>query len=195
MGPFLEAALSSTPGASVLFICDPDDEPEKEAIERLGGEFITFAGNYAEKIRAGVQASTEPLLFLAADDLEPQIGWFEAARAKLGGAVHVVGINDMIERPRRPEHATHFLITRSYARLPTIDGGQGPMHEGYFHWCCDDELIGTAIKRGVYAYASDARVRHLHPMAGGTDDSTYEAGRAHAREDLRLFRARRTLWT
>jgi hypothetical protein len=197
--PFLDAVEGSIPAARVLFLADPHDRPEHEAIEReLGREGLRVeldlaGGNYAGKINRGVAVATEPLLFAAADDLEPQPGWFGAAKAAMTGAVGVVGVNDLIERQR--DHATHFLLSRAYAERPSIDGTPGPFFEGYFHWQCDDELIATAKQRGAYAYAPDAHVLHLHPMAGrAPDDATYQRGRARQRQDRKLFMQRSALW-
>lgn len=203
--PLLESIAATVPeGTRVVFVCDPDDYPEQRAIHAslhddaygpLAVQVATCDGGYAKKANAAVRATDEPLVMLAADDLDFQEGWFDAALDKLGGGVEAVGLNDLIDRPTRPQHATHFLLTRRYAEQPTIDGQPGPLFEGYTGWFCDDELIGTATRRGVYAYAEDAHVEHLHHIAGKAfDDDTYRKGRAHAREDRRLFRQRIDLW-
>lgn len=197
--PLLDAVEATTPGSRVLFLTDPHDRPEHEAIEReLGRESLQVevdlgGGNYAAKVNRGVALTTESLLFTGADDLEPQDGWFEVAAAAMSDGVCVVGVNDLIDRDR--DHATHFLLHRAYAELPLIDGTPGPFFEGYSHWNCDDELIATAKHRGVYVYAADAHVRHLHPMSGlASDDATYQRGRRHRRQDRRLFIERSALW-
>jgi hypothetical protein len=201
VGPTIGGFTATVPGCRILFIPDPDDLAERQAIEGLGAEQLPVAGNYARKIRAGVEETGEPLIFTGADDLAPHAGWFEAAKGWLGtptlegGHVQVVGVNDLIPRPHRPQHATHFLMAREYAEQPTIDGGPGPFHEGYHHWYCDDELIATATKRGVYAYGGDVPVVHLHHMAGrAPDDDTYRQGRENWRIDRRHFLKRSHLW-
>jgi hypothetical protein len=195
----LDAIEASTPGARVLFLSDAYDRPEHEAIERELGrgdlrvEVNLGGGSYAAKVNAGVSLTTEPFIFAAADDLEPEPGWFEAAKSAMVHGIGVVGVNDLIERQR--EHATHFLISRAYAQQSAVDGSRGPFFEGYHHWYCDDELLATAKHRGAYAYASEAKVRHLHPMAGNApDDATYQRGRARRREDRKLFAQRGALW-
>lgn len=185
--------FSATAPASVLFIADPDDVAVIAALEEAEAKFVTPGGNYATKIRAGVLATSEPFIFTAADDLEGLDGWFDAAVAAITDVVQVVGVNDLIERER--EHATHFLMTRGYAEQDCIDGTPGPFFAGYHHWYCDDELIGTAEHRGAYAYCPQAKVLHLHPMAGkAKDDSTYELGRRQWRRDRKLFRRRQHRW-
>lgn len=202
VAPLLETIAATTPQARVLFLADPEDQAECAAIRRarrsssVQVDAIACGGGYAEKINQGARQAKSPLLFLGADDLEPLDGWFEAAIAHMADDVEVVGINDLIDRPGRPQHATHFLVTRPYALQPTADGGRGPLHEGYKHWGCDDELIGTASKRGAYVYGEDVLVRHLHPMMGlAPDDDVYRKGRSHARHDLRLLRRRSRLWS
>lgn len=195
--PVLESIAATAPGARVLFIPDPDDEPELAALEAAGAETLELAGGYAAKINAGVEATSEPLIFLGADDLDWQDGWLEAAMQPLGGPHHVVGVNDLIpRRPARRRHATHFLITRAYAQRPCADGTPGPMSTVYHHSFVDDELIATAKHRKAYVYAPEARVRHLHPMAHtAPDDETYQRGRERFRLDRTLFYQRQHLWT
>jgi len=187
-------AFTETAPARVLFVADPGDTEELRALRRAGADFIAPGGNYATKIAAAIDATGEPYVFTAADDLEPLAGWFEAALAAMQPTgIEVVGVNDLIHRRR--QHATHFLLTRAYAARPTIDGRIGPFFAGYWHWFCDDELIATASFRGAYAYAADAHVRHLHPSAGlANDDETYRRGRLRWRRDRRLFHKRRHFW-
>jgi hypothetical protein len=193
--PLLDSVKATVPDARVVFIADPDDEPEIRAIRAAGlTGYYCVKGNYADKINTAVGLTAEPFLFLGADDLEFQPGWYEAARRKMSNRIHVVGVNDLLHR-RRPDHATHFLVTREYASLPTIDGQPGPLHAGYGHNFCDDELIGTARARFTYAYCPGARVRHLHPMnQSAPDDDTYRLGRSRFRRDSKLFKKRRLLW-
>lgn len=190
--PLLHSIAAATPGdPRILFICDPDDRDEIDAVGAAGAEILIHAGNYASKINRGVVCSQEPLIFLGADDLDFRPGWLEAAKVKLDPA-QVVGVNDLI--PRQRDHQTHFLITREYAEQGCIDG-PGVLCELYAHNCVDDELMATAKRRGVYAYAPDAQVRHDHPMVGASIDSTYVKGMAPLRADRRIFRTREALWT
>lgn len=191
--PLLKSIRAATPDARVLFICDPQDVEERKAVEAAGAELIIEGGKYARKINRAVAQTSEPLLFLGADDLGFQPGWYEAAKSYLDRA-EVVGINDLIKRDR--DHTTHFLITRAYAKRPTLDDEVGPLCEKYAHNCVDDELIATAEKRGVYAYAPDAHVKHFHPMNGTADmDPVYGKGMASLRRDKQLLhRRRQRLW-
>jgi hypothetical protein len=195
--PFLRAVRESTPEPwRVLFIADPDDVAEHEAIEVAGGWMIVSSGSYSQKINRGVAETDEPLILLAADDVRPHSGWLERALEAMVNGVQVVGLEDLIPRPNRLGHATHFLMTREYAQLPCIDGSRGPLYEGYAHCRIDDELMATATKRGCYAYAPEAILEHVgHPMLpDGVDDETYRKGRANIRLDGKRFMRRAHLW-
>jgi hypothetical protein len=190
VAPVLDAFLG-TCDCEVIFIADPWDTPEIAAIEADGrGRLLIFEGNYAAKINAGVAQTDHPWVMLGADDLAPHPGWFEAAVAARAG---VVGLNDL--RPRDHDHATHFLMTRALAELPAVDGGPGPLHVGYEHNFPDRELIETAQHRGVYAYAKEAVVEHLHPLDGkAPHDATYAKGGQSFLRDRWLFVRRSHLW-
>lgn len=193
VAPLLNS-IRSTVEATTLFIADPDDEYEIEALEREDAEFVTLSAGFAAKINLGIRESAEPLIFIGADDLDFKPGWFERSRRKLLDGIQVVGVNDMLRRQR--DHATHFLVTREYAEREQIDGQPGLLHEGYSHSFVDDELIGVAKARGVYAYAPDACVQHLHYLNGKAPrDETYELGLSRFHHDRRLFRRREAQWT
>lgn len=191
----IEAATHSS--HRVLFIANPDDPDEHAAIDAAGAEMLIVDGNYAMKINAAVRHTTEPLLFLAADDLEFHPGWLEAAAALLSDTIGLVGTQDLCNgRTLRGEHATHFLAARWYAELGTIDGHPGPLCELYPHEYVDDEAVATARQRGAWAFAHDSVVEHLHPDAGKAPmDDLYRARRLRMRQGYWIFEERRRLWT
>lgn len=197
--PFLASIVASTPKARVVFVADTVDEREHQALEDAGAEWFIFAGNYAAKINEAVERTEEELLFLGADDLDFKLGWFESAWKVLGDTgAEVIGTNDLCNpRTMRGEHATHFLVRRSYAERPTQDGGRGPLCELYRHNCVDDELLATATVRGVYAFAPDSIVQHLHPMAGHPGSETHRKALSSLRADKRLWSKRQAAfgWT
>lgn len=195
--PLLHNIAAATPQPHrVVFIPDPGDHAERDAIAAAGAEQIPWPGGYAAKINQATRATSEPLLFFAADDLTFHAGWLPAATRRVNAAVHVVGVNDLIaRRTSRRKHATHFLVTRQYVDLACIDGTPGPLHDGYRHNFVDDEFIGTAEQRRAYRYAADAHVQHDHPMIGAPDDATYRKGRASWQHDQELYKRRRRLWT
>lgn len=200
VAPLLANIRSATPEPHrVLFIADVDDLDEIAALGEGGAEWITVdqPRNYAGKINAGYRATSEPLLFMGADDLNFHRDWYSRALAWMGDGIDVVGTNDICNpRVMTGAHSTHTLVKRSYVKKRgTIDEYDKVLHEGYAHEYTDDEFVQTAMKRGVYAHAFDSIVEHLHPLVKkAEDDSTYRLGRSRTRESRRLFQQRSPLW-
>lgn len=203
--PLLESFhQSEADDARLLFICSPGDTAEQDAIATAGGEYIVLEhppvrGDYARKINHGYRSTTEPLLFLGADDLHFHRRWLQRCVRRLAQpGVGVVGTNDMTNpRVINAQHSTHSLVTRSYAdEHGTIDRRGEVLHEGYWHEYVDDEFIATAKARNAFAFARDAMVEHLHPMAGkAPTDALYDQQAVRMRVGLRLYRRRQRLWT
>lgn len=202
VAPLIESLADSGADARPLFICSADDIETREAVDASGADNIVVdwpggtPGDYARKINAGYQASTEPWLFTGADDLHFHKGWLDAALWHR--PAHVIGTNDLgNERVLRGVHSTHSLVNRRYVdKFGTIDEPGKVLHEGYVHEFIDDELIGTAQFRGMYAFAFDSHVEHLHahylkaPM-----DILYAAQGERMAASRKLLNQRRRLWT
>jgi glycosyltransferase involved in cell wall biosynthesis len=195
--PTIDSVVDGCPPCRLLFICDPGDSEEIREIEKHEAEYIVVDGNYATKINEGIRQTSEPFVFLGADDLKFHPGWFDTCMAQLEGGAEVVGTNDLCnKRVLAGEHATHSLVTRSYTERGLIDGGEGLLFEGYQHEYVDDELVGTAKKRGAFALALDAIVEHLHPDVGKAPmDDLYAGQRSRMRASWPLFNERKALWT
>lgn len=197
VAPLVESfAKSDTPG-QLLFLVDLDDEREIRAIEAAGqGYRIAPRQSWPCKINYGYRATSEPWLLCAADDVNFHSGWFQATKPLRDSGYSVIGTNDL-GNPRvlRGEHSTHTLVRRSYAdEFGTLDGPAAIVHEGYRHWCVDDELVATAKARGALAFCREAIVEHRHPYWGAAKwDDTYALGESRAREDLALWAERRKL--
>lgn len=197
--PTVEGFAATVPAATVYFIPDEDDYEEIAAIEDAGGT-ILYQGpggdereSYSVKMNNGVRLTEEPLIYFGADDLAPQPGWFEAALAKLEGDIQVVATNDLIDYLNSP-YSPHYIVTREYALQPTIDGERGPFWEGYGHYA-DMEFTATAKLRGVYAFAEDAHVEHLHPVVNrAPNDAAYERWHSMIVEDVSLRAGRSSMW-
>lgn len=197
MGRLRESLAASTGDARILWVVTAGDF---DVLDRLDGDGYVMVpprvrGDYAHKINAGVAASDEPLIFTGAIDLHFHDGWLDAAEWMMEGVTQVVGTNDLTNPRTAAGHSTHTLVARGYAERGLIDGRPGLLCEDYIHEYVDDELVGTARKRGVYAHAAHAVVEHLHPMAGKAEwDDTYRAMKARMRADRGLFGRRRALW-
>ena len=204
VAPLVESIEANTPEPHrTLFVASPGDDDEYEAVRVAGAELLIISrpptrGDWARKVNAAYRRSDEPFLFLGADDLRFHPGWLTAALSCLGPGIGVVGTNDLSSpRVMSGQHATHFLVTREYAdRFGTLDGPRQVAVERYRHEYVDDELIGTARKRGAYAFAASSHVEHMHPAWGKAEtDPLYDAQQARMRGDRMLFLRRRRQWT
>lgn len=159
------------------------------------------AGDYAHKVNQAYRVSDEPFLFLGADDLDFKPGWWSSARSIMERypTVGVVGTNDLAptERSRTGEHSTHCVVRRSYVEAHgLITGEDAILFEGYHHEYVDDELVGTAKKRGAWAYCFESVVEHLHPHWGkAPTDRLYQQQARRMAKSRALFQQRRRLWT
>lgn len=204
VAPVYDSARS-TCDARILFCVTPTDRQVIAAVNALpdAGEYLEVPfhphGDYARKINAGIRATTEPLIFMGADDLEFQPDWLDHAKAKLGPGIGVVGTNDLgSPRVIAGEHSTHSLVTREYVMTQgTIDGPGTALYEGYPHEYCDDELVGTARMRGAWAHAGDSLVRHRHPNwdASIPMDPMYAGQQRRMMAGRRVYQTRRRRWT
>lgn len=200
--PLLESLARFTPEDHRVVFCVTENDHDVMA---LTADFARLVfpprpyGDYAAKINAGIQATSEPFIFTGADDLRFHPGWLSAALARFADpAVGVVGTQDLCNaRTINGTHATHFLVRRAYVdEWGTIDEPAKLFHEGYWHECIDDELVATAKHRGVWAFADDSIVEHLHPMVGKADwDPMYQYQRHRIHQGRKLFRLREHMWS
>lgn len=171
--------------------CLAADDGERVLLRHSGR-----AHTWPQKINKGTTLAFSDWLLCAADDIAFTPGWWDAtAELRANPAIGVIGTNDL-GNPRIPtsDLVIHPIVRATYIRdYGTIDEPGKIVHEGYHHWCCDDELLWTAKLRNAYAYCPEAIIEHLHPYWGkGEMDDTYRAGEAHANEDLALWRDRAT---
>lgn len=185
-----------------IFICSPHDRQEIKAVRREGLEpiitdFEPGPGDYARKMNLGFTLTTQPWVFLGADDLHFTPGWIEQAlymHARTEACV--IGTNDAgNRRTMEGRHSTHTLVHRDYGVCGVIDDPTRLLCEQYDHNFVDDEFVQTAAWRGTFAHARRSVVEHLHPNWNkAADDATYRKGMAHFDHDRRLYRTRRALW-
>lgn len=198
--PLVRSVVGATGGGvRILFVPDVNDHEQIKACSETGADMLIMDGNYARKINDGILHTNEPYIFNAADDLVFHPGWLdEAMRVMDTDGIQVVGTNDLGNgRVMAGLHATHNLVTRDYVNLYGTADEPGKMfHEGYRHNFCDDELVQTAQRRNMWAFAERSHVEHMHPFWGkGEDDETYKKGIKHFRRDRQYFRYRKeTLW-
>lgn len=185
-----------------VFLCSPNDRREIREVQKHAAPVVVpfeqGRGDYAAKINYGVKHTSDPFVFLAADDLRFHPGWAERAVACwYETRACVVGTNDLgNSRVTSGRHSTHTLVHRDYAECGTADDPGVLLHPGYWHNFVDDEFVQTAISRETFAAAQDAHVEHLHPNWGkALEDHTYRLGIEHFNDDRAYFKKRSKLWT
>src|SRR5690606_28858387 len=143
--------------------------------------------SYAAKSNAGYAATHQTILYLDALDLGLHDWSNEATVRLLCDTCHRLGTNDLSNRAveRRAdsihiENTTEYMRDYIATRGGTMDMGPGVvMYAGYAHEYCDAEFVAVAKRRGVFKFAYDSVVEHLHPDGGkGEEDATYARGRA-----------------
>jgi hypothetical protein len=153
--------------------------------------------DWAKKINAGFEETTEDFLLLGATDLRFHPGWdANALRVAKHTGAGVIGTNDLGNvTVMRGKHSTHPLVRRAYIeQFGTVDEPGKVVHEGYQHQWVDTELVQTAMARGQWAFAKDSHVEHLHFMwRKSKRDATYDKALSTSREDHHYFSQRKRL--
>lgn len=187
LAPLVENIEQATPEPHTVYLIATGEVAD--FAQTTGAQVIhDEGGSWAKRINLGYRQTSEPYLFLGAEDVLFHSGWLSAALAVCDE--NVVIVNDL-----HNPHGTMALVARSYADLGTIDG-PGILHEGYRHNYVDGELFATARLRGRLVECPESVVEHLHPAAGkGEDDWVYKIGRAAWDDDTALFNRRHHLWT
>lgn len=192
--PFMES--QSTDRVRVYAVVNEADTATRDAwIAARSNVFVTTLNTFAEKVNYAYGLTNESWLFLVGDDVAFHPGWAdELLRAAAESGASVVGSNDLANpRSENGSHAPHLLISREYIATQgaSWDGPGIVCHEGYRHMFVDDEIVTVAKQRGVFAFARDAVVEHLHPVVNKAEvDATYRLGWSYAEVDKSRFAER-----
>jgi GT2 family glycosyltransferase len=114
-------------------------------------------------------ASTGDPVVLAADDLEWQPGWLDAALARLQEFPDGWGLVGFNDGHWGEELSTHYLMSRRFVR--EVLGGVIAW-EAYRHSFNDREANARARAAGRYAWCENARVLHRHWLFGERPQDT-----------------------
>jgi hypothetical protein len=198
-------ARATNASCALYFVVEPHDAATIAAVEEAGFEPIINegAGNYASCINTAFRRTTEPFLFIGADDIEFVEGCFEAGLASMvDDGVGVVGAND--PEHVKGDHADHYMIRRRY--IDQFGGSFDPevlvLYE-YQHAFTDVEIISVAKIRGAYRFDPAFDVIHHHPgwvfRAGVNEssplyDEVYRKGNEGFAEDVATFAQRSRPW-
>jgi hypothetical protein len=185
---------------TAYFILEKSDQESYNVASRLRARVIINEGLpcYADAINTAYHKTLEPYFFTGADDLGFNRYWLEESMKLMQGKIQVVGTNDLGSIPiGEARDSTHYLIDRAYIAKHSgvIDMKDTVLYPNYIHNWTDKEFIETATMRGVYAYAPESKVEHLHPAWGKAKwDETYKKGQMTSDKDRAVYEGRRHLW-
>jgi glycosyltransferase involved in cell wall biosynthesis len=160
----VRSLLRTTEGHDLEVIAAVDADPDSaERLDELGcivDYSETLRGNSAWNA-ALKEAAGDPIVF-AADDLEWQPGWLDAALHALSEhPTSLIGFND---GHWGAELSTHYLMPRSF--IVEVAGGRVAWGEHYGHSFNDAEMCQRAKRADRYHWCEDAHVYHKHWLFG-----------------------------
>lgn len=204
--PLAVSYARGCPKDSVLvFLVSHGDSDELSAVlsvedgERIRHlELKSGYDSWPHKINAGVDEIQADWYLFAADDITFTPGWWEATLEYRNGTAGVIGTADAFPGEKgnpavaAGAHTCHPLVRGTYIReYGTIDDPTKAVHDGFSHWCVDNELVATARKRDAWAFCRGAVIRHNHPYwERGEWDETYSKGEENAQADVKLWMER-----
>jgi glycosyltransferase involved in cell wall biosynthesis len=169
---FTRSLIETTVGHQVELVVavDADEVTPRRIVNVPRHDNFTVVMDYRDEHRGCSRAWNDALrrskgdpVVLAADDLEFQPGWLEAAKTRLSefkGGWGFVGFND---GHWREELSTHYMMSRRLIR--EVFGGVVAW-EHYHHSFNDREANARAQAAGRYAWCEEARVYHHHWIFG-----------------------------
>lgn len=183
---------------NLYFVIEKKDASSLNVIKKHGLKYIFNSGGptYASCINSAYHQTTEPILFLGADDLVFHNNWIEEALPLLK-CNDVVGTNDLHNKyVIRGELATHFFIKRKYITEYSgcVDQPNTVLHD-YDHYCVDTECVMTAKARKVFSPCLTSIVEHVHWENNNAQiDDTYVRAMRHYLTDYARYLWRMHLW-
>lgn len=193
--PFM-ASLGDGSDAAVYAIADAADKATRDAWVSAGATVLICdrGSTFPNKCQHAYLNTAEPWLLLVGDDVTFHAGWWQAAKTVADGHA-LISTNDC----GNPYVATgdlaiHPIIRRSWVDESgaSWDGPGHVVHEGYPHGWCDWEWTTKAQADGVFVYAPDCVVEHLHPVWQRSRwDDVYLSGHRGNQAGAELFQRRK----
>lgn len=193
--------IETTEGHDIEIVCAIDADPETaRRLRSLRREFpkrvtwiFSVKPNYRGNSRAWNDALAlshgDPVVF-AADDLEWQEGWLDAALERLSEFEDGWGLVGFNDGHWGEELSTHYLMSRRF--IVEVLGGLVAW-DFYRHSFNDLEVNERAKRAGRYAWCEQARVFHSHWLFGDRqkDETDTRTLGDHA-EAERIFKQRQS---
>jgi len=186
----IRQTLATSQGYSLELIIVTENPAVRDAVSAFlrgydGDNLDSFQALYQEQERVaaqywndGLRVSRGEYVAIWNDDLWPHPGWLDRAMPyfdRFPGRVGYVGFNDLI-------HDGNLLTAVYIAHRQYIIEYQGGVL-GYPHYkkqFIDTESWARARKAGLWVWAEDAIVEHLHPCVGKREMDQYDQLNAEA---------------
>ncbi len=191
----IDNIADATPSAHEVYWACTEDSECAAVLQKCGQKVLIDKGGFwPARINALFKWTSEPFVFIAADDVKFHPGWLEAAfiaMERVQGC-GIVSVNDL-----NNPYGTLSLISREY--IDTFGGTMdrtGPViHPGYHHNWSETEMRQTAERRGRWTYCAESVVEHMHhDCKKAPYDEVYAIGDRFLQEDVTLFFSRHPLW-
>lgn len=181
----------------VFFVCHETDKESQVTANAFGVNVIidTQPPSGVNATNAGYWGSDGEWFVIAQDDFKWHDGWLENS-IKYCDDYKVIGYNDGSNSGRH-EYSVGWLIHRPYVEEHSLSIGVPNVifNPNYKKNFSDTELNDIAKYRGVWKYAKDAVLEHLHPTFNKSSvDSTYSDLEKHLVKDMDLYNSRKHLW-
>lgn len=167
-----------------------EEVDELDSLDQL--YFRDDGGTWGGRLNHMFHHTSEPYVFLGADDLKWHPRWLEHAMSAMKRVDGVVSVNDQWQL-----QGTSALVSRHYINSMSgcMDEDDVLIHPGYTHHGSETELFETAARRGRYAYCAESVVEHLHFIVNKSeDDEVYALGASRTAYNVALFQKRRQMW-
>jgi glycosyltransferase involved in cell wall biosynthesis len=160
----IQSLWDTVEGVEIVVAVDgPDEELERFRHRDLILSHSTEPRGSSRAWNDALELATGDPIVLAADDLEFEPGWLDAALetlAQFEDGWGLVGFND---GHWGPELSTHYLMSRRF--IVEVLGGVVAW-DCYRHSFNDREANARAVAAGRYAWCENARVYHRHWLFG-----------------------------
>lgn len=167
---FVSSLIATTRGHDVELVAAVDQD--EESVRRLAPAdgAMSLVIDWSDEPRGSsrawndaLRASTGDPVVLAADDLEFQPGWLEAALTCLTEFPDGWGLVGFNDGHWGPELSTHYMMSRRF--VVEVLGGVVAW-EAYHHSFNDREANARAQAAGRYKWCEGAKVFHRHWLFG-----------------------------
>lgn len=192
----------ATRGDYSLYWCvESFDKESIKAAKKTGAKVIINRGKpcYADALQTVYENTKEQIFFWGNDDFLFLKDW-DAEPMKMMNENNEIGVLGVRDGNPNTRFSTISFIRRSYIEEQSgvIDMPNRVLYP-YHHNYVDDELTGTAKKRGVWAYCTTPCIHHQHHsfkwLGDFPHDKTYAKNDANFAKDSETYYSRVHLWS